>query len=171
MDASFDAGLLEIVQVFFVGGFVVAATNEIVGSFDGNNFVPDHLDAFLAVEGGGARSALMLVEVINQGGEVALEVFDLFGDEAETFFGDGLESRGVIGDVSRDFAAVFLGDEAEFFELFGGRIDGSAVLIDASGNFGRGALTVLDKIEIDFSLDLGEANLHKKRCVHKGSLT
>lgn len=65
----------------------------------------------------------------------------------------------MLGNIGGDFTFVFLGDNAEFFELFGGGIDRGAVLVDSLSDFRGSALAVLNKEEIDFGLDLGEPSL------------
>ena len=51
-----------------------------------------------------------------------------------------------------DFAFVFLGDDAETGEFFGGGVDCGAVFVERFGDFCGGALAVLDEVEIDARL-------------------
>ena len=65
----------------------------------------------------------------------------------------------MVGDIGGDFTFGLLRNNTKLLKAFGGRVDGGTTFINAFGDFGRRALTMLDKIEIYFGLNFSEASL------------
>ena len=73
----------------------------------------------------------------------------MFGDD------EGFELRRVFGGVGGDFAFVFLSDDLEPCQFFGGGVDRGTVFVEGFGDFCGGLLAVFDEPQVDFGLEVG----------------